>query len=37
MSTVDTDFSKFDRMIVDADWIVYACSHSGEKKTIKRK
>ncbi len=32
---MDNDFSKFDRMVVDADWVVYACSHSGEKKTIK--
>lgn len=35
MPEIDTDFSKFDRISVDADWIVYACSHSGEKKTIK--
>lgn len=35
MREVDTDFSKFDRIVVDSDWIVYAVSHSGEKKTIK--
>lgn len=35
MTEVDTDFSKFDRIVVDSDWIVYAVSHSGEKKTIK--
>lgn len=35
MSEIDTDFSKFDTLCVDADWIVHAVSHAGEKKTIK--
>ena len=35
MSEVDTDFSKFNTLCVDADWILHAASNTGEKKTIK--
>ena len=35
MSDIDTDFSKFNTLCVDADWILHAASNSGEKKTIK--
>lgn len=35
MSDIDTDFSKFNTLCVDADWVLHAASNSGEKKTIK--
>ena len=32
---VDTDFSKFNCCVVDADWILHSAANAGEKKTIK--
>ena len=31
---MDNDFSKFNRVVVDADWIVHAASSAGEKRSI---